>query len=135
VTPLLAAIESKYQEATAITASGPWLDVAADTATYPFGVYQIIGMGGHEPYYDATYDDVVNIRFTLYIAGSASTATTAQTALHTRFDKVKLTLSSGRNYHTLRTGQMLRWTGTTDKNGEKVYQTVSEYRFKVNKPY
>jgi hypothetical protein len=76
----------------------------------------------------------VNISFTLFVA-TLSAAGTAQDALHTRFDKTKLTLSSGRNYHTLRTGQMLRWTGITDKNGDKVYQAVSDYRFKVNKSY
>jgi hypothetical protein len=134
MSPLLAAILAKYQESTAITASGPYFDVAADTATYPYGVVSIIGKGGHEPYYDSTYDEVVNISFTLFVATLAA-AGTAQDALHTRFDKTKLTLSSGRNYHTLRTGQMLRWTGITDKNGDKVYQAVSDYRFKINKSY
>jgi hypothetical protein len=134
MTPLIAAIVTKYQVSTAITSSGPWLDEAGDAATYPYGIISVIAGGRHEPYYDGTYDDTANVRFTLYVATAAGAAT-AQTALHTRFDKVKLTLSSGTNYHTLRTNQFIRSAGVTDKNGDKVYQAVSDYRFKVNKSY
>jgi hypothetical protein len=133
VSPLIAAIVSKWQEATAITSSGPWFDMAADTATYPFGVISIIGTGGHEPFYEGTYDEIVNIRMTVYDDNLADVLV-IQGALHTKFDKTKLTLSSGRNYHSLRTGQMARYAGV-DKNGAKVYQAISDYQFKVRKSY
>lgn len=132
MSPLIAAIISKWQETTAITSSGPWLDVAADNASYPYGIITITG-GGHEPFYDSTYDEIVNIRFTVFDDDAADVGT-IQDAIHTRFDKTKLTLSSGRNYHSLRTGQMRRFAGVA-KDGTKIYQATSDYQFKVRKSY
>lgn len=134
MSPLLAAIISKWQESTAITASGPWLDVADDAATYPYGIITLLGPGRHEPFYEGTYDEVVNIRFTVFDDNAADVGT-IQDALHTRFDKTKLTLSAGRNYHSLRTGQMRRYAGVNEKTGAKVYQAISDYQFKVRKSY
>lgn len=132
MSPLLSAIYDKWHEATELTSSGPWLDMADDKASYPYGVITITG-GSHDPFYDSTYDEVVNIRFTVFDDNLADVGT-IQDNLHTRLDKTKLTLSSGRNYHSLRTGQMRRFAGVA-KDGSKIYQAISDYQFKVRKSY
>jgi hypothetical protein len=132
VNALLAAIVSKYQEATAITASGPFFEMSADEATYPRGVISVTS-GGHEPFYGTDYDEIVNLRFTV-MDDNLADVITIQNNLHTRFDKTKLTLSSGRNYHSLRRNQLARFAGV-DANGVKVYQAISDYQFKVRKSY
>jgi hypothetical protein len=133
VSPLIAAIITKWQASTALAGSGPWFEVAEDASAYPFGIISIIGTGGHQPFYEGTYDEIVNIRMTVFDDNLADVLV-IQDALHAKFDKTKLTLSSGRNYHSLRTGQMARYAGV-DKNGVKVYQAISDYQFKVRKSY
>lgn len=132
--PLLTAIETQFQAASPLNAcAGPWLDVAKDTEAYPYCVYSVLS-AAHEPIYGGVYDDVTTVRFTIYQSTAAATIT-LQDALHARFDKQKLTLSAGRNYDSLRRNALIRYAGFVDKNGEQVWQAVTDYRFRVRRDY
>lgn len=127
--PLLAAIESKWQEATAITASGPWFGVASDTATYPCGVITNAADTKKERFFGGSIDSAL-LRFTVFDDDFADVGT-IQTALHARFpDTLKLTLSSGHNFHCVLESYSRRYE-CVDKNGVKIYRADSMYRFRT----
>jgi hypothetical protein len=130
VTSHLAAIISRYQVATAITASGPFMELAADEATLPYGVYQVLGVK-HLPNYGTDYHSEFTIRFILTDDNFADVVT-AQTALHTRFDKHRLAVNGCTPM--LRINSYANPFGV-EENGLKVYRTVSDYRFLARQAY
>jgi hypothetical protein len=125
---LIAGIIDKWQTATAITTTGPWLDVVEDANAYPFGVFSFPSNGSVLQFFGAQEEEVV-VRFTVYDDNLADVAT-IQDALHARFDKTKLSLATTHTYHFVREGQSLRYEGV-DKNGVKVYRADSIYRTKT----
>jgi hypothetical protein len=123
------AIVAKWQTATAITAKGPWLDVAEDASTYPFGVMSFIS-GSTKHYFGNRVNSEHLIRLTVF--GTGTDPGTAQVALHTRFDNCQMDLSSyggGYTFHFVRESQSIRYEAT-DKSGNKVYRADSIYRAK-----
>lgn len=123
---LIAGIISKWQTATAITPSGPWLGMAEDASAYPFGIFTFIGEGRLKQFFGGYKDEELVVRFTVY-DDNLSDVADIQANLHTRFDNTSLTLSSGTNFHFVREGQSIRYEGV-DKNGVKIYRADSTYR-------
>lgn len=124
MTPIIAGIVTHWNVS---GVAGPWLTGAADKSTYPYCV--IVDNGGKPSQLfgsSPAYIKECNVRFTIYHNDEA-VLRTHQAALHTRYDRAKFTLSSGRVLSCLRQNDRIQ-LGGFDKNNEAVYQAVSEYQ-------
>ncbi len=123
MTPIIAGIVSHFNVS---GVAGPWLSAAKDGSTYPYCV--VIDNGGPVVQLFASPDSIktCNVRFTVYHTDEA-VLRTYQASLHTRYDRAKFTLTTGRVLSCLRQNDRIA-LGGFDKNNEAVYQAVSEYQ-------
>lgn len=128
MTPIIAGIVTYFNAYSSLDAvGGPWLTAAEDNATFPYcviednggPVVQLFGSG-------VTQIKTCNVRFKIFHSDEA-TLRTYQAALHTRFDRSKFALTTGKVLSCLRQNDFIRLSGF-DKNNEAVYRAETEYQ-------